>query len=569
MRYLVLASDYDGTLAHDGAVDEDTLAAVKKIRESGRKLVLVTGRLLPDLLDTFPAISQFDMVVAENGALLYDPETKKERVLGEVPSELFLKALADAGVHPLRAGHSIVETLDDQKDKVLQVIQEQGLERQMIFNKGALMILPSGVNKASGFQAALDALGFSAHNAVGVGDAENDHAFLSVCECAVAVANALPSVQERADLITAGARGAGVQELIRRLLDDDLASVAECLGRHDVLLGAAPKGRDFSVPVYGSSFLVAGTSGGGKSTLTTGFMERLNENGYQFCAIDPEGDYERFPGAVVIGDPKHAPAVAEIEGLLEKAHQSVIVNLLGITIEHRPEFLQSLLPKLMELRAHKGRPHWIVLDEAHHVLPAERGQTDSVLPKDFTGFMLITLEPNRLDSRVLGAVDRVIAVGESPDETIREFAQVCGEKTPGAPAGKLEKGQAITWSRKGGGVQQFEVAPSASVHARHSRKYATAELTPDRSFYFRGAAGKLNLRAQNLMIFMQLMDGVDEETWLYHFRGGEYSNWFREAIKSDDLAQAAAEIEEQKGLSAAESRQRMREAIEARYTLPG
>ncbi len=536
MRYLVLASDYDGTLAHDGLVNGDTLSALKKVRDSGRKLVLVTGRVLPDLLETFPGIRHFDLVVAENGALLFDPETRQEKVLAEAPPESFVKALADARVEPLSVGHGIVATLDDQKEKVLQIIQQQGLERNIIFNKGALMILPSGVNKASGFQAALEQLGFSPHNAVGIGDAENDHAFLSACECGVAVANALASVKERADLVTGGARGAGVQELVRRLLDDDLASLAERLSRRDIPLGTLSEDREFRVPVYGSSLLVAGESGGGKSTLTTGFLERLHENHYQFCAIDPEGDYQSFPGAVVIGDLKHAPTVVEIEALLKKRNQSVIVNLLGVTLEQRPGFFQSLLPKLMELRAHQGRPHWIVIDEAHHVIPAERGQTDNVVPKDFTGFMLITMGPDRLD--------------------------------PSVPSNNLEKGQAVTWSRQGGEALLFQVTPSSTVHARHSRKYATAELTPDRSFYFRGPEGKLNLRAQNLMIFLQLMDGVDDDTWLYHFRRGDYSKWFREAIKSDDLAQAAAETEEQKTLSAQESRQRIREAIEARYTLP-
>src|ERR1700684_2961744 len=117
MRYIVLASDYDGTLAHDGVVDNQTLDALKQARESGRKLVLVTGRILPDLIETFPALGQFHLVVAENGALLYDPETKKERVIGEMPSESFLRALCDAGVDPLRAGRSIIETLDHEKEK--------------------------------------------------------------------------------------------------------------------------------------------------------------------------------------------------------------------------------------------------------------------------------------------------------------------------------------------------------------------------------------------------------------------------------------------------------------------
>jgi HAD superfamily hydrolase (TIGR01484 family) len=568
MRYMVLATDYDGTIAHDGVVDEQTLTALRRVRDSGRKLVLVTGRILPDLLATFPGIEHFDSAVVENGALLYDPATKQEKVLTEPPEESFLEALRRADVKPLSIGHGIVATWDDQKEKVLQVIQNLGLERHIIFNKGALMVLPSGVNKATGLKCALEGMGFSAHNAVGIGDAENDHAFLSACECAGAVANALPALKERADIVTEGARGAGVQELVSMLLDEDLAFVADRLTRHDILIGSLGEQRELRVPAYGSSFLVAGTSGRGKSTLTTGFMERLNENKYQFCAIDPEGDYHSFPGAVVIGDPKHAPTVPEIEALLAKPEQNVIVNLLGVRLEQRPNYFQSLLPKLLEMRAHTGRPHWIVIDEAHHVLPAERGQAASVVPKDFTGFMLITMEPDHLDRTVTGAIERVIAVGEAPDQTIRKSAEVCGGKAEYAPAGKLEKGQALAWWRKGGPVERFEVAPSSVVDARHRRKYATAELSPDRSFYFRGPDGKLKLRAQNLMIFLQTMEGVDDETWLYHFRRGEYSKWFREAIQNDDLAEAAAEVEKQQDLSAEEGRQRIREEIEERYTLP-
>ena len=102
---------------------------------------------------------------------------------------------------------------------MLETIRDLGLELQVIFNKGAVMVLPAGVNKASGLVAALDELGLSPHNVVGVGDAENDHAFLAACECAVAVANALPTIKERADHVTAGEDGDGVRELIDALIE--------------------------------------------------------------------------------------------------------------------------------------------------------------------------------------------------------------------------------------------------------------------------------------------------------------------------------------------------------------
>ena len=226
MHYLALATDYDGTLASDGRVNEETLAALDHLRDSGRKLILVTGRHLDDLLNVFPEINLCEWVVVENGALLYRPATREEKPLGAPPPEEFVKALQQRGVDPLAVGRVIVATWHPHENTVLDVIRDLGLEYQVIFNKGAVMVLPSGVNKASGLSAVLKELGLSPHNTVAIGDAENDHAFLDFCGCGVAVANALPMLKERADFVTKGDRGAGVVELINQLLASDLAELA-------------------------------------------------------------------------------------------------------------------------------------------------------------------------------------------------------------------------------------------------------------------------------------------------------------------------------------------------------
>ncbi len=98
MRYYALACDYDETLASKGQVDEKTLAALERLKNSGRKLVLITGRILEELIHIFPQISMFDRVVAENGALLYRPTTREERLLGETPPEESERA--STAIHP-------------------------------------------------------------------------------------------------------------------------------------------------------------------------------------------------------------------------------------------------------------------------------------------------------------------------------------------------------------------------------------------------------------------------------------------------------------------------------------
>src|SRR5688572_20267132 len=218
MLYHALAVDHDGTLATDGVVDDATIDALRRLRESGRKLILVTGRIVEQLLQVFPQIGLCNLVVADNGAVLFDPQTEQVTTLTDPPPREFIDTLARRGVPNIEVGDVIVATWEPHETTVLQTIRDLGLELQIIFNKGAVMVLPTGVNKATGLHAALKKLGLSHHNTVGVGDAENDEAFLKFCDASVAVDNALEVVKRQVDLVMRGARGAGVAELIEQLL---------------------------------------------------------------------------------------------------------------------------------------------------------------------------------------------------------------------------------------------------------------------------------------------------------------------------------------------------------------
>ncbi len=570
MRYLVLACDFDGTLASNGGVRDETLAALHRLRDSGRKLILVTGRELENLLGVFPAIDLFDRVVAENGGVLYRPASLEHKTLGEAAPAEFVEALRARGVFPLSVGHCIVSTWEPNESVVLETIRDLGLELQVIFNKGAVMVLPSGINKATGLDAALLELGLSPHNCVGVGDAENDHAFIRLCECGVAVANALPLVRERADWVTPGRNGDGVAELIERLIDGDLADLEGRLSRHSILVGTRADGEEVRLDPYGTAVLVTGASGSGKSTFAKGVLERLAEQGYQFCIADPEGDYALLEGGIVLGDKERAPTVAGALEVLEQPNRNVVVNLLGLGLDKRPAFFSRLLPGLQDLRSRTGRPHWIVVDEAHHLLPAPSDLVSVTLPRTLSGMLLVTVHPEHVAPAVLSSIDVVVAIGRSADDTLRAFGEAVGAHLPRALPATAAPGEAILWRRRPDPRDPVWVRtlPPRSEHRRHVRKYATGELGEDRSFYFRGPAGQLNLRAQNLGVFMQLADGVDDETWLHHLRNRDYSRWFREAIKDEDLASEAAGVESQSGLSPRESRKLIKTAIERRYTMP-
>ena len=445
MRYHALACDYDGTLAPHGRVGATALSALQELRASGRKLVLVTGRLLPDLATLLEPLDLFDRIVAENGAVLYRPGTREEQALAAPVPDEFVSTLVRRGVAPLQRGRVIVATMRPHETAVLAAIRDLGLELGVVFNRDAVMVLPAGVNKGTGLRAALDELGLSPHNVVGVGDAENDHGFLELCECAVAVADALPAVRQRAHLVTGGENARGVVELAARVLEDDLAGVV----RGDILLGHTPDGGPVAVAAYGENVLIAGTSGGGKSTLAAGFLEQLRDLGYQFCILDPEGDFQGIVSATTLGDAERAPTVREVLQVLDTPTQSVAVNLLGVGLEHRPGIFTQLLTALLELRARTGRPHWLVIDEAHHLLPRDRPDAELTLPQALQGVLMITVHPEHVSPALLATVDVAVAIGKTPDQTLAAFAATRQIVSPSVPAVGLPPGEGLAWRPAG------------------------------------------------------------------------------------------------------------------------
>lgn len=568
MRYHVLATDYDGTLARHGQVDDATLARLEQVRKSGRRLVLVTGRELDDLKQVFPPLDLFDCIVAENGALLYEPATREEHQLAEAPPQSFIEALQRRGI-PVSTGRAIVATWEPHETTVLEVIREQALELQVIFNKGAVMVLPSGTNKATGLQAALARMGLSPRNCVGVGDAENDLAFLAICECAVAVSNALPSTRAQADWVTEADHGDGVAEVIDALLANDLFAVSTRVSRHDIFLGNSDTGERVSIPPYGKNILLAGSSGGGKSTAATTFLERLAEHGYQYCIIDPEGDYAAMEGVLVLGDERGAPGIDEILNALNQPDVNPAINLVNIGLHDRPAYFERLLPRLLDLYARSGRPHWIVLDEAHHLLPAEQVPRSPALLEELPPILWITVYPDHLSHVSLEQIDYVLAIGQDPDGTLKKFATALRQPAPATGIVVLDTGEALLWEhRRGRAVQRLRIDPPRAQRLRHKRKYALGDLGPELSFYFQGPEQKLNLRANNLNNFLQIADGVDDLTWDFHLRRGDYSQWFLDSIKDPELAAAARQVEREAMLAPPDSRARIRAEVEARYTGP-
>lgn len=569
MRYTCVAFDYDGTLASDGRVPEDVLLALSKVKQTGRVLVLVTGRRLNELLKIFSHVTIFDLVICENGAVLYDPLTKVVKLLAEPPALEFINNLRARGIDNLEIGQVVVATWHPHETIAIEVIQEMGLDLHITFNKGAVMILPPEINKGSGLRAAISELNISSHNTLSVGDAENDLAMFAASECSAAVANALPNVKSHASITTRADHGEGVIELLNRLLETDLIECEQVVRQHQIGLGTTDDGKVLEFNSYNCSILLAGPSKSGKSTIAMSLLENMAACGYQYCVIDPEGEYHRAPKAVLIGNQHYAPDVSDIVHALDNPADNVVVNLLSVDLNERPAFLGRLVCALQDMRRTRGRPHWIVVDEAHHMLHPYWDETLEPEWSELGSIVLITVDPAEISRRVLSEIDLVLAVGRDTSKTFKSFADHIGQRAPEDAKDVPGWGTAVAWFRH---EHMLPVRMSIGVtpveHQRHMRKYAAGDVGSQRSFYFTGPENRFKIRCQNLFLFLQISDGLDDSTWNFHLRRGDFSNWFRDIIRDPSLANETCQLETNNSLSAFETRQRIRKLIEQRYSPP-
>lgn len=556
--YVGIALDYDGTLAKGGQVHADVIAALERYIARGHALLLVTGRELDNLLEIFPAHRIFNWIVAENGAVIYEPSTRREILESPPIDERLYLLLKSKGVQPLSRGKVIVSTWEPHERIVLDSIHALQLELHLVFNKGAIMVLPSGVNKGSGLLNSLKRMNLSPKNIVGVGDAENDHSFMSVCGCSVAVANALDAIKERADFVTAGDHGAGVVEVVKNVLNNTIV----CPRQH-IALVKDMSGRDVSLFPFKDNLLLAGASGSGKSTVSLGLLERLIVAGYQFCVIDPESDYESVEGALTLGSAKRAPELAEGLKALEKPSQNLVLNLSAVSAADRPRYFSGFSKGLLELKARTGRPHLFLVDEAHHVLPLNTPLDLHLLE---SGVCYVTVFPKELKSEVLKSCNVFLSFDSLTGELLRQFTDAHAVQAPALPDTLSDK-QLSLWRLNEDRVLPVIPIPPRKKPRRHRGKYAEGELPEERSFYFRGPEGKLNLRAYNLTIFLQIAEGIDDLTWEYHLKRGDYADWFH-ALKDEKLAYEAQRIAVLENVDAKETRALIKEAVERRYLAP-
>lgn len=405
MRYVALAAGFDGTLARDGRCDERCVEALRALSATGRKLILVTARELRELLEIFPEARIFDYVVAENGAVMHHPATRQSEILAQAPPEILLQELRRRHVTPLSVGSSIVKTVHAHEQEINAAIRKLKLDFQLVTNPGALMMLPAGVNKASGVRAALKGVGVSRHNLVAIGDGENDLALFEYAEHAVAVQNADPLVQRVADRTTQGAYCDGFLEFAHDLMSTDLA---DAMPRHKVVLGFREDLQEVSLVPGRDSLLVCGPAGSGKMAICNRLLDQFLDQSYQCCVIGADLAGSAAPTKLMEwGDSHEAPRLTDVLSALEQPSTSVSINLAALPVDTRPVFVDALMVQLRAMHDRLGRPHAVFINQAHGFL-AEGSATTAIATLSDMTMVYVSAEPERLPAQVRGGVKLIV-----------------------------------------------------------------------------------------------------------------------------------------------------------------
>ncbi|MBM3775884.1 MAG: hypothetical protein FJW37_12090, partial [Acidobacteria bacterium] len=402
---------------------------------------------------------------------------------------------------------------------------------------------------------ALMILRLSPHNAIAIGDAENDHELLRACEVGVAVAWGSEALKASADYVLPGEGPAAVAGYIRALTHRRLVQ-APLKTRRCLLLGHTGDGRPLALAVRGRNVLVAGDPKSGKSWVTGLLCEQLILYHYCLCIVDPEGDYaslEALPGVVVLGGVDPLPRPRDLLRALRHPDVSVVVDLSHARHEEKVDYLRTVLPSLAALRRRTGLPHRIIVDEAHYFLhdPDTRG----LLDLELNGYTLVSYRASRLHPDVLAASQAIIVTRESDPAEVHALFDLCrscqsrmSEQEWAQLFGSLAIGEAIALpvtEEAEGQMRRIWLAPRLTPHVRHLAKYIDIPVPEGRAFVFWRDGAPAGPRVRTLRDFVAVVEQATAPALSGHLRRGDFSRWIADVFGDYPLCKTVRRIEDE------------------------
>jgi hypothetical protein len=388
------------------------------------------------------------------------------------------------------------------------------------------------------------------HNALAIGDAENDHGLLTVCEIGAAVAWGSEALKRAADEVVPGEGPAAVAAYVRNVLS--LPRIPpERLGRRLVRLGTLRTGAPLDLAIRGRNVLVGGDPKSGKSWIAGLLCEQLILKRYSVCILDPEGDYaclEALPGVIVQQMNGNEVSFVELERVLAHPDLSIVVDLSGAPREDKPALVRRLLEALNRSRRATGLPHRVVVDEAHYFL--NRLDDPMLFDRELGGYLLVTYRISDLSPDVLTASEAVIVTrvvdqrqalallalapgAGTPSEWLAMLAGLLIDEAVLLP-GPRQSGDSVTRSR---------VAARLTDHVRHRAKYADVPVRREQEFVFTREGRPTGSRARTVRELLSALTTMPDDVVQGHLTRGDFRRWFEDVFGDGELGAAIPDSE--------------------------
>ncbi len=542
MKFGVLAFDYDGTIARDGALDPHVRKAIAHARSRGVVTILVTGRILADLKHVAGDLDFVDAIVAENGGLFTMAGERGATMLGDSPPAAFTTELRRRGVD-FRVGACVVEADARAADQLLLAIRTLELPLVLVFNRGRVMVLPRAVTKATGLQAALHALRLSPHNAIAIGDAENDHELLRGCEVGVAVAWGSPALQAIADDRIDGVGPADVARYIEHVITSRTLPKPR-FSRRRFVLGYGDDGKDVEVELRPRNVAIIGTDTSAKLQIVDVLCEQAILHNYSVLVIDTAGAHrslEALPGVIMLGGDDPLPAPWRPVEALRHPDVNVILDVSRVVSRERLEYVRAILPAIAQLRRRHGIPHRVVLEDADEVLSGL--DVAQCLDLELAGHVILANQLAGLPPEVGDAVDAMLIT-----RGVSHIQSPPSWRTPPSTAEfDLSTGEAALWSR-----EQPTATPPTRIRLTGRRvgvrepefRYPDVAVPESRAFVVTRRGTPTGIRARTPLELAGVIETADAAALEGHVRRGDLSRWIGVAIGDTRLASTIRQLEE-------------------------
>ncbi len=217
-----IITDYEQTITdkmpgddfNETDIDRGMLRSMRKLNID---LILATGRNIRYVKRMCKKFTGWRCIVAENGAVIYFPATKKTITINTYYMTRAKKLIKNLNLPGTMAGKVIVRARAVDEQLIKEKLGKLNEKVSIIKNANEIMIVPINVDKGLGLRIAMRYLNIDMDKTIVIGNGENSQSMFMNPGIKIALSNAAEKLKKLADHVTKNTSTKGMRELITQI----------------------------------------------------------------------------------------------------------------------------------------------------------------------------------------------------------------------------------------------------------------------------------------------------------------------------------------------------------------